>query len=151
MQNIGLLGWMWMLLLAHPADVYAEASQKADVFVIVGYEKEGPVDPALKSIPALSKPPFSAFRSLKLLAKPTVELQQHQPSHVDLPNGRRLELVWDKTETNARVRIRVSINKPNQKDYLPLLEVVASKGEPFFVAGQKHEGGTLIIGVRVQP
>jgi hypothetical protein len=32
---------------------------------------------------------------------------------------------------------------------LPLLQVIASPGEPFFVAGQKHEGGTLVIGVRV--
>jgi len=50
---------------------------------------------------------------------------------------------------NGRFRVRVSINRPNQRDYLPLLQVVASPGDPFFVAGQSHAGGTLVIGVRV--
>ncbi len=50
---------------------------------------------------------------------------------------------------NGRYRVRVSINRPEQNDYLPLLSVVASPGDPFFVAGQRHQGGTLVIGVRV--
>jgi hypothetical protein len=45
--------------------------------------------------------------------------------------------------------VQVSINRANEKDYLPVLYVIASPGEPFFVAGQKFEGGTLVIGVRV--
>ena len=48
---------------------------------------------------------------------------------------------------DGRLRVRVSINRPNQTDYLPLLQVLASPGDPFFVAGQAHDGGTLVIGI----
>jgi hypothetical protein len=50
---------------------------------------------------------------------------------------------------DGRAQVQVSINRPYEKDYLPLLQVKASLGEHFFVAGQKFEGGTLVIGVRV--
>jgi hypothetical protein len=29
--------------------------------------------------------------------------------------------------------------------------VVASAGDPFFVAGQSYQGGTLVVGVTVDP
>ena len=35
--------------------------------------------------------------------------------------------------------------------FLPLLEVNAKPGEPFFVAGQTYKGGTLVIGIKVNP
>ena len=50
---------------------------------------------------------------------------------------------------DGRFRLSLSINRPGQRDYLPVMTVVAAPGDPFFVAGQKHDGGTLIIGVRV--
>ena len=34
---------------------------------------------------------------------------------------------------------------------LPLLEVNAKAGEHFFVAGQKHKGGILVIGIKIAP
>ena len=48
---------------------------------------------------------------------------------------------------DGRYRVRVSIDRPDADAYLPLLQVVASPGDPFFVAGQSHDGGTLVIGI----
>jgi hypothetical protein len=72
----------------------------------------------------------------------------NQPVTVNLPNGRRLQLVLQQVMPDGRYRIRASINRPEQNDYLPLLQVVAAPGDPFVVAGQHHQGGTLVIVVR---
>ena len=61
----------------------------------------------------------------------------------------RLKLL--QTTPDGRYRIKVSINRPNESDYLPLLQVEAAPGDPFFVAGQAFDGGTLIVGVRLSP
>ncbi len=130
----------------------AEAQDRAvpgEVLVVLAKEEAGRIDPALENVPALRRPPFNAFRSMRVLSRPRVELREGRPVEVELPNGRRLQLVLQQVMPDGRYRMRVSINRPNQNDYLPLLQVVASPGDPFFVAGQSHEGGTLVIGVRV--
>lgn len=130
-----------------PANKSAPVS--GEVLVILASESEGPSDPSLASIKALSQPPFNAFKSRKVLSRTAVQLAQGQPAMVELPNGRRLQLDFIERMPDGRCKVQVSINRPNQKDYLPLLQVIASPGEPFFVAGQKYQGGTLVIGVRV--
>jgi hypothetical protein len=47
--------------------------------------------------------------------------------------------------------ISASIQEPGGKTFLPLLEVNAKAGETFFVAGQKHKGGILVIGIKAAP
>jgi hypothetical protein len=121
----------------------------AQVLVVLAKEEPGPVDPALRDEPALRRPPFNAFRSMQILEKPEVRLQVGRPSELTLPNGRKLQLTVERVMPDGRFRVKVSINRPNQSDYLPLLQVVASPGDPFFVAGQSHQGGTLVVGVRI--
>ncbi|MBW2460944.1 MAG: hypothetical protein JRH11_04810 [Deltaproteobacteria bacterium] len=127
----------------------AQRAVTGEVLVILAKEEDGTVDPALRAIAALGRPPFDAFSSMTILSRPTVSLRLNQATTVELPNGRRLQLILQQVMPDGRFRVRVSINRPEQNDYLPLLQVVASPGDPFFVAGQRHEGGTLVIGVRV--
>ena len=48
--------------------------------------------------------------------------------------------------SDGRHKVLVSIKNPGKKDK----EItVNASAEPFFVAGEKHEGGTLVIIVRV--
>lgn len=143
-------------LSASPAQLRAEDKPAApkdsvagEVIVVLAGDGEGGVDPSLGNIKALKQPPFNAFKSMKILSRTPVALQTTQASTVDLPNGRRLQLTLIERMPDGRTKVQVSINKPGQKDYLPLLQVIASAGEPFFVAGQKYQGGTLVIGVRV--
>jgi hypothetical protein len=146
--------WLCALTSAAHADDPKPAAPKgaetvaSEVIVILAREAEGSVDPSLASIKALKQPPFNAFKSMKILSRTAVSLST-EASSVDLPNGRRLQLTLLERRPDGRTKVQVSINKPGQQDYLPLLQVIASAGEPFFVAGQKHEGGTLVIGVRV--
>jgi len=140
---VSLLGW------AGPAAAQPARVVSAEVLVVLAREEAGTIDPALASVPALRRPPFNAFRSMAVLSRPTVQLRLNTPADVPLPNGRRVRLMLQQVMPDGRFRVRVSINRPNLADYLPLLQVVASPGDPFFVAGQNHQGGTLVIGVRV--
>ena len=118
-----------------------------EVIVVLASDAEGGVDPSLKSLTALRKPPFNAFKSLQVLSRHAIELAD-EPVDVKLPNGRELRIELLERMEDGRHKVQVSINRSKNKDYLPLLQVKASP-EPFFVAGQKFQGGTLVIGVRV--
>ncbi|MDH5672244.1 MAG: hypothetical protein OEZ06_08850 [Myxococcales bacterium] len=122
---------------------------KGEVLVILAEEKPGAIDDKLRAIKALQKAPFNSFKSMKVLSTNAVSLGENRTATVDLPNGRRLQLELVERLSDGRHKVKVSINRPSKKDYLPLLTVIAS-GEPFFVAGQKFQNGTLVIGVKIE-
>jgi hypothetical protein len=128
---------------------HAQRAVSAEVQVILAKEEQGTIDPALRDQAALRRAPFDSFRSMQILSRPRVQLRVNEPQTVQLPNGRRLQLILQQVLPDGRFRVRASINRPNENDYLPLLTVVASPGDPFFVVGQSHDGGTLLVGVRV--
>ena len=64
---------------------------------------------------------------------------------------RKIRATLIRVMPDGRYKVRAAINRPNKADYLPLLQVVASAGDPFFVAGQTYQGGTLVVGVIVDP
>ena len=123
----------------------------AEVLVVLAKEQAGKVDPELKKLTALRRPPFNSFRSMQVLSKPKVKLIPGRDAVVSLPNGRRVKLALLQVMPDGRYKMKVSINRPEKSDYLPLLQVVASAGDPFFVAGQTYKGGTLVVGVTVDP
>jgi hypothetical protein len=120
-----------------------------EVLVLLASEKEGPIDPSLSHVRALKHPPFNSFKSMRLLSRSAVKLVSEQAVDLYLPNGRIVQLTLVARLPDGRAKVEVSINRSYEHDYLPLMHVIASPGEPFFVAGQKFEGGTLVIGVRV--
>ncbi len=123
----------------------------AEVLVVLAKEEAGEIDPQLKKLTALRRPPFNAFRSMKILSRPKLTLVPGKDAVVSLPNGRRVKLTLLRVMPDGRYKVRAAINRPNKADYLPLLQVVASAGDPFFVAGQTYQGGTLVVGVIVDP
>jgi hypothetical protein len=127
----------------------SEESVRAEIMVVLASELEGLIDPALAEMPALRRPPFNAFHTMQLLGRHQTHLALDRPIDFPLPNGRQLRIELERATRDGRYRVRVSINTPGQADYLPLLQVVASPGDPFFVAGQNFAGGTLVIGVRI--
>jgi hypothetical protein len=138
-----------MAWLAFAGPALAQGPAHGEVLVILAQDEGGPIDPSLSSIKALKEPPFNAYRSMKILSRAKLELALERAFEVELPNGRTLRITLRERRSDGRAKVQVSINRPNQKDYLPLLEVIASPGEPFFVAGQKYQGGTLVIGLRI--
>ena len=133
------------------SDREAHSSVPAEVLVVLAKEEQGQIDPQLKKLTALRRPPFNAFRSMKILSRPKVKLAPGKDALVSLPNGRRVKLTLLRVMPDGRYKVRAAINRPDKSDYLPLLQVVASAGDPFFVAGQAYQGGTLVVGVIVDP
>lgn len=123
----------------------------AEVVIVVAREDGNTIDAELRDIPALRRAPFNAFRSMVVHSRPRVALDENHEADVVLPNGRRLRLKLLQVTADGRYRMKVSINRPGEPDYLPLLQVEAAPGDPFFVAGQAFNGGTLIVGVRLSP
>ncbi len=119
----------------------------AQVTVILAREVAGAIDPRLQGLTALREAPFSAFHSMDIWSEHPLTLTQGVPVTVDLPNGRVIQLVLEEVTGDGRNHVRVSINRREQSDYLPVLEVAAPPGDPFFVAGQNFMGGMLVIGV----
>jgi hypothetical protein len=120
-----------------------------EVLIILAKEAPGEIDRDLKDVAALKQEPFSRFKSMKLLSRPVIAVEAKKPVEVKLPNGRTLQVEIAGVMSDGRLRVKVSINKPDKKDYLPLVQVLATAGEPFFCAGQNHDGGTLVLGVRL--
>ena len=142
--------WLGLAFSLWPVAARAQAAQvPAEVLIVLGSTVGSGSDPQLDKLEALRKPPFDSFTKKTLLQRHEVKLEAGSPSELDLPNGRKLRLSLLERLKDGRLRVSVSINRPGQRDYLPLMTVAAAPGDPFFVAGQKHEGGTLIIGVRV--
>lgn len=121
----------------------------AEVMIILGSSDGTGVAKELEKIETLKQAPFDAFSKKALLKRVEVSLSTGESREIELPNGRKLRLSLLEKTADGRFRVSVSINRPGKQDYLPVMTVAASAGDPFFVAGQKFEGGTLIIGVRV--
>src|SRR5688572_24818551 len=115
------------------------AKAPGEVLVILASDAEGAIDPSLSTVRALKEPPFNTFKSMKILSRSGLSLVEGDAHEIDLPNGRKLRITLRDRRKDGRFKVQVSINRPNQADYLPLLEVIASPGEPFFVAGQKYQ------------
>jgi hypothetical protein len=135
--------------LATGSGVARAQDQVGEVLVVLASEQGGVVDANLAQEPALRQPPFNAYRSMRLLERRPMTLGAGRPAVVPLPNGRRVQVVFVQRLPNGRVQVRVSINRPDQNDYLQGVTVETSPGVPFFIAGQAFQGGTLVIGVRV--
>jgi hypothetical protein len=131
------------------ASAQVTADVPGQVLIILGKTEAGQVAPELDKLQALKKAPFDEFPSKALLKRVDVALAPGKDAEVELPNGRKLRLSLLEKTTEGRYRVSVSINRPGKQDYLPVMTVAAAPGDPFFVAGQKYEGGTLIIGVSV--
>jgi hypothetical protein len=166
--GVGLLGFAARPLASPPFHGGAPAENGAalpgasapaiiasEVMVIHGTNGNSGIDPKLGKMTALSKPPFSSYNSYKLISHTAQPLAKGQPSLLNLPTGRQLQLVYrdlappQKPGASARYLVAASIQSPNGKSFLPLVEVKANPGEWFWVGGQEYQGGSLFIGIKI--
>ena len=142
---------------AAPKAAPAEPSVSSDFFVLHGTNDGTGIDPKIGKMPELTKPPFSAYNSYKLLERSIATSSKSTPSTTKLPNGAILKVALkdvvepQKKGEAKRYVMSASIQKPGGNTFLPLLEVNAKAGETFFVAGQNYKGGILVIGIKVNP
>jgi hypothetical protein len=134
-----------------------EAVVAAEVVVLHATNDGSGIDPNIGKMPELGKPPFSSYNSYKLLDRVKLSLAKGKSSTQKLPNDRVLMVSLKdivpgkKKDEPKKYVVSASIQKPGGNVFLPLLEVNAKAGEIFFVAGQTHKGGVLVIGIKVAP
>ena len=134
-----------------------EASVGTDFIVLHGMNDGTGIDAKIGKMPELSKPPFSAYNSYKLIGRETQASTKSTPSTLKLPNGGVLKVTLKdvlepkKKGESKKYVMSASIQKPGGNTFLPMLEVNAKAGETFFVAGQTYKGGILVIAIKVNP
>ena len=114
------------------------------------------IDPKIGKMPELARPPFSSYDSYKLLERSEVTLAKEAPTTTKLPTGELMitmkdEIAPTKAGEPKKYAVSASIRKEGGKSFLPLLEFTAKPGDIFFLAGQKYEGGVLVIGIKILP
>lgn len=130
---------------------------QAEVIVLHGTNDGKGVDPALPADVRgkLEKPPFSSFNSYKLLEKHELKLPKGEAKEKKLPDGGKMSLLFKevspgkKKDDPTKFVLSATIEKADGKQFLPGLDVNTVKGDYFFIAGQKYNGGILVIGVKV--
>jgi hypothetical protein len=152
-----LLAWLpgAVLLAAAGPLAYAAppapSSARVEISVIHALKADGggAIDPRLRDLPQLTRDqPFVRYNVYRLLDRKEVGLARGTPTPYPLVNGRILQVtLTDVTTENggARYHVRVEIGEPGKQAFLKLLEVTAGPNDPFFVAGQSYEGGTLFL------
>ncbi len=125
----------------------------AEILVIHATKEDAAafLDPRIGRLPHLGKKPFSDYTSFKLVEKKLITLEKGRPESYAMVTGRTLRVTLDNVTADRRYVVEASIDQPGKPEYLKLLEVTAAPNEPFFVGGQSHKGGTLILSITMRP
>ncbi|HWL86099.1 MAG TPA: hypothetical protein VNO21_09875 [Polyangiaceae bacterium] len=157
--SVGTLSAFAMVAVTSTRAAQAQAPEsedttaQAEVLVLQASKQPGAgsIDPSIGNLPQLKKPPFDAYNTFRLVDRKAVSLKKGTPADLPLVDGRKLELVLlDKTGKPSRYRLAASISAPKGAAFLKRIEVSASANEPFFVAGQSHQGGILVLGIAIR-
>jgi hypothetical protein len=132
--------------LADPPD---KLETLVEVSVLHGTHDQREPDSRIGNMPELSQGPFAKYASYQLLSRSQLKLNRGGKRQLKLPNGRLLEARLEDILADGSSRLVASINRPDTKDFLPLLEVKARPGQAFIVAGQSYKRGILVLVFKV--
>jgi hypothetical protein len=134
----------------------AVAEVKAEIIVLHATNDGKGIDPAIGKIPELGEPPFSSYNSYKLLKRHEgIKLVKGEAKDLGLPDKGKLSLTFKDTAKAKkdgdplRYLLNAAIKKADGAEFLPGMGVSALKGKYFFIAGQKFDGGVLVIGIKI--
>ena len=156
-----------LLLISATAEAGPDPATKADpgktdgpvvrctIRSIHGLQTAGGLDKRLSFLKRqFSKPPFSAYKTLKLLDARELELPQGVQQKVTLPNGKIVKLTFKERllgrKDRLKLRMSMSITPPKEKRFLPAMVFTIINRGTLLVAGDKHKDGTLVVGVTCQ-
>ncbi len=133
-----------LLLGGPPAG--AQSGPKAELFVIHATDCDKPaVDPDIGEAPPLK------YRCYKLVEKKTLPLTKGQAATTPLPNGRTFQLTLADVLADRRFKVSAAISQPDNKGFLPLANITAEPNKRFHVGGFAHQGGALVLAIRIAP
>lgn len=125
----------------------ADAAPHAEVMVIHATKCDHKsVDPQIGEAP-----PSLGYDCLKLIERKSMNLVVNQPSTAPLPNGRTFQLVHT-GKADAKFKVTASISNADQTPgFTKLADISADANKPFNVGGFAHQGGVLLLSVKIVP
>lgn len=118
---------------------------KCTVRCIRAHQGAGGIDKRLTFLrKLLAEPPFSAFKSFELLTVKALNIPRSQTREAPLPTKKTLSLTFkDKLVLGKKVKLRLQLAiKPKLNTVYTI-----SDGGTMLVAGAKHRGGKLVVGI----
>ncbi len=129
----------------------ATERSEAEVIVLHALNDGKGIDPKIGKMPQLKQPPFSAYSSYRLLHRGRVNLVKGKDATLVLPNKGKVVLQLksvSKTKKGKRFVLATRIDKANGSKFFRG-EFKAKPRNIFFVAGERHGKGILVVGIRV--
>lgn len=142
-----------LALMSAPASSLAAPTDKVacTVRAMHGLEAAGGIDKRLKVLKKkLKRPPFSPYKTIKLLQAKKLTIAQSSHQQTTLPDGKVLRLTFKEKlllKGRLRVRMHLKLSEPKSKKLLARTIYSIADGGTFLVAGAKYKGGIMIIGV----
>lgn len=120
------------------------AGPKADVMVIHA------TDCAAKKVdPAIGEAPPLKYNCYALLERKSMTLVKGQPSTTSLPNNRTFQLTHTDTK-DGKFKVTAAISR-GDGGYNKLADITAEPNKPFTVGGFAHNGGAIVLTIRIVP
>ena len=126
---------------------YTEAQViQCNLLAIRASNNGGGIDPSLNNYKVqLKRPPFSAFKSFRLIKKQILTLHlKRKVNFVTISGNVRGSLTFERIKGRF-LNLRLVLFKGKKELLRTLVSVL--KGKPFFIAGPSIRGGTLIMGI----
>ncbi|RYE94877.1 MAG: hypothetical protein EOO75_00810 [Myxococcales bacterium] len=121
----------------------------AEIMVLHASNSGGGIDPKVRDLPQLKKPPFSSYNTYRVLSQSQVSLPLGRTIDTTLPNGGQFRLSFREAAPSNRFKLAATILQPNGQSFLPSLEVTLPHHEPFFIGAQSHKDGKLVLAVKL--
>ncbi len=122
---------------------------QAEVMVLHASNTGGGIDPKVRDLPQLKKPPFSSYNTYRVLSQSQVSLVAGRQVDTTLPNGGQFRLSLREALPGNRFKLAATILQSNGQPFLPSLEVTLPHHEPFFIGAQSHKDGKLVLAVKL--
>ena len=110
---------------------------------------DGTMDPAINMLREdLKRPPFTAWKTFKMLGRQEQELAEGATANYSTPDGRTASLTYSGhsvREGKHAIRVVFDIHGAGKSNAHTTLTL--DEGGHFVVAGHKHQGGILIYAV----
>ncbi len=125
----------------------------AEIMVLHANNSGGGIDPKVRDLPQLKKPPFSSYNTYRVLAQSRTTLPLGRNFDTTLPNGGLFRISFKEALSPGRSKLAASILQPDGKPFLPQMEVTLPRDEPFFIGAQSHrdgkQDGKLVLAVKL--
>ncbi len=96
----------------------------------------------------ISKPPFSAYNSWRMLNRSTRAATAGQPFEVQLPSGRAVRVTWRPGPRNDRALLDFTLLASGSANATPLAQTSVRWGESFLIVAHNYQGGNLALATR---